>query len=81
MSCSGSSPVSQKSSTAESTHEFCRMYAVCPSPSWVTRRLSSSWSWSRSAHSYGVAGSRVVPMTRIGAAPFAEIVCGSTTGS
>ena len=39
-----------------------------PEESWAAR----DW-----AHLYGVAGSRVVPTTRIGAAPFASMRCGA----
>ena len=44
---------------------------MCPSPSRLTSTPDSSWSASATAHSYGVAGSRVVPTTTIGAAPAA----------
>src|ERR1700748_927333 len=52
---------------------FPVLYAVWPSPLRVSRTPESSW-WARStAQWYGVAGSRVVPITTIGAAPRARM--------
>src|SRR6478736_10344017 len=47
---------------------------VLPSPSRRSRTPESSWRARATAQANGVAGSRVVPTTTIGAAPFAWIV-------
>src|SRR5215468_3574673 len=65
-------------STAESTHELPRMYAVCPSPFQPSSTPESRSPASALAHRNGVAGSRVVPTTRIGGAPFP---CSRTGGA
>src|SRR5262249_20788531 len=72
----GLTPRRRYASTAESTHELPRRYAVWPSPSYVSSVAEESWEARACAHAYGVAGSRMVPTTRIGAAPAAVMVCG-----
>src|SRR5688572_14987815 len=54
---------------ALSMHSLPELYAVWPSPSRRRSTADSSCEASASAHFIGVAGSRVVPTTRIGAAP------------
>ncbi len=57
-------------------HSLPALYAVWPSPSREISTPEASCSDSATAHAYGVAGSRVVPVTTIGAAPSPRIVSG-----
>ena len=59
-----------------STQELPIMYAVWPSPFQPSSTPDFSSRASACAHRYGVAGSRVVPTTRMGGAP-AAVICGS----
>src|SRR5699024_1171663 len=73
----GTLPFSRYASIALSMQALPRWYAVWPSPSRLRSTPESSWSARATACSYGVAGSRVVPTTRIGAAPLPSIFGGS----
>src|SRR5674476_1332566 len=73
----GTTPFTRYASTVPSTHELCRMYAVCPSPLLVMRCPFWSSAARPCAHLYGVAGSRVVPTTTIGPLPAAVIFLGA----
>src|SRR5262245_49687504 len=60
-------------------HELER-YAVCPAPARVRRVARGSCFASAFAQEYGVAGSPVEPMTRIGGAPGAFAAAGCLCG-
>jgi hypothetical protein len=64
---------------AMSMHPLPWRYAACPWPSRVSRRPEESCDARDFAHSYGVAGSSVVPTTRIGEAPCATTRCVGVT--
>src|ERR1700712_2098294 len=69
----GTVPPTRYFSMAPSTHGLPCWKPVWPSPSRVTSTPDWSWWASATACLYGVAGSRVVPTTTIGGAPFAAI--------
>ena len=73
----GTVPSRKNASTAPSTQALPAPKEVCPSPSRATSTPDSSYSAMATDHSNGVAGSRLVPMTRMGAAPSARISSGS----
>ena len=66
------------SSTALSMHTL-RWCAVCPSPSQVSSAPGSCRA-GLTAQVYGVAGSRVVPITNMGGAPGARAGAGVSVG-
>src|SRR5262245_50649694 len=68
-------------STAVSTHELPSREAVCPSPFQPSRTPDFRSRVSACAHRNGVAGSRVVPTTRIGGALAARSGTGAAAGT
>src|SRR5262249_60220994 len=65
----GTRRLSSDLSVAASTHDLPIRYAVCPSPFQPSSMPDFRSLASALAHWNGVAGSRVVPTTRIGGAP------------
>src|SRR4029079_16723535 len=76
----GTAALSREEATTPVTHSLPSRYAVWPSPSYVRRCPLDSSLDKDTAHSYGVAGSRVVPTTRIGPLPGALIGFGPLVG-